>query len=53
MITMDGNQNLEENANEECRVQQTPISEHLPGLKMSGSLDGIQSQLDFSFLTVC
>jgi len=28
-------------------------AERLPGLKMSGSPDGIQSQLDFSFLTAC
>jgi len=27
---MDSNQNLEENASEECRLQQTPISERLP-----------------------
>jgi len=50
---MDSNQNLEENTSEECRLQQTPISKRLPGLKMSGSLDGIQSQLDFSFLNAC
>jgi len=53
MITMDDNQNLEENASEECKLKQTPISEHLPGLKMSGSLNNIQSRLDFSFLTAC
>jgi len=50
---MDNNQNLEENASEECRPQQAPISKCLPGLKISGSLDGIQSQLDISFLTAC
>jgi len=47
---MNSNQNLEENTSEECRLQQTPISERFPGLKMSGSPDGIQSQLDSTFL---
>jgi len=47
-VKMDNNQNLEENTSEECRL--LAISEHIPGLKISGSLDGIRSQ---NFLTAC
>ena len=53
MILMDNNQNLETQVKNVGYGRLLAISEHVPCLKMSGSPDGICSQLDLSFLTAC